>query len=137
MNTLDIARQAAEAALDKKAQRLVLQDLRGHSDLCEYQLVCSGDNDRQTRAIAEEVEAKCKKLGLRPIAVEGKQSGNWILIDFGSLLVHVFLEGLRDFYALESLFPQAKFVQLPATASKPLGTVAKDAAKLDDNEDIV
>ncbi len=137
MNSLDIARQAAEAASDKKAQRLVLQDLRGLSDLCEYQLVCSGDNDRQTRAIADAVEERCKKLGMRPVAIEGKQTGNWILIDFGPILVHVFLEGLRDFYALESLFPKAKFVQLSNIASPGLRLNKPSEAVSDDKEDIV
>ena len=137
MNSLEIARQAAEAASDKKAQRLVLQDLRGLSDLCEYQLVCSGDNDRQTRAIADAVEERCKKLGMRPVAIEGKQTGNWILIDFGSILVHVFLEGLRDFYALESLFPKAKFVQLPSLAASGTRLSKPSEAVSDDKEDIV
>jgi ribosome-associated protein len=128
MNSLDIARQAAAAALDKKAGRLVLQDLRGQSDLCDFQLVCSGENDRQTRAIADAIEDQLKKAGTRPVAVEGKQTGNWILVDFGSVLIHVFLESLRDFYAIETLFPKAKFVQLnSATAAsdseQPKGTV--------------
>lgn len=137
MNSLEIARQAADAALDKKAQRLVLQDLKGLSDLCEYQLVCSGDNDRQTRAIAEGIEERCKKLGIRPVAVEGKQTGNWILIDFGSVLIHVFLEGLRDFYALESLFPRAKFVQLPSMVVPAVPKTPMDEPTADDREDLV
>jgi|LauGreDrversion4_2_1035121.scaffolds.fasta_scaffold00221_31 ribosome-associated protein len=137
MNSLEIARLAAEAASDKKAQRMVLQDLRGLSDLCQYQLVCSGDNDRQTRAIADSIEERCKKLGVRPVAVEGKQTGNWILIDFGSVLIHVFLEGLRDFYALESLFPKAKFVQLPTLVPATARTVAATEPSADDREDLV
>jgi len=128
MNSLDIARQAAAAALDKKARRLVLQDLRGQSDLCDFQLVCSGENDRQTHAIADAIEDQLKKAGTRPVAVEGKQTGNWILVDFGPVLIHVFLDSLRDFYAIETLFPKAKLVQLnSATAAsdseQPKGTV--------------
>ena len=121
MNSLEIARQAASAALDKKAGRLVLQDLRGQSDLCDFQVVCSGENDRQTRAIADAIEDQLKKAGSRPVAVEGKQTGNWVLVDYGSVLIHVFLDSLRDFYAIETLFPKAKFVQLnsAAGASEP------------------
>jgi ribosome-associated protein len=110
MTPIDIAKAAAAAAADKKAARPVLLDLRGVSDMCDYQFICSGENERQTRAIAEAIEERCKKQGLRPVAVEGKQSGNWIVMDYGSTLVHVFYAYLRDYYALEQLWPKAKFV---------------------------
>ena len=113
MNSFDIAREAAAAAADKKAVRPVLLDMRGLSDLCDYQFICSGENDRQTKAIADGIEERCKKLGgVRPSAVEGKQVGNWILLDYGSTIVHVFYNYLRDYYALEQLWPKAKFIKL-------------------------
>ena len=113
MTSLEIAREAAAAAADKKATRPVMIDLRGQSDLCEYQFICSGDNERQTRAIADAIEDRCRKLGgVRPYAIEGKQTGNWILLDYGSTLVHIFFNPLRDYYALESLWPNAKFLSL-------------------------
>ncbi len=112
MTPMDIAKEAAAAAADKKAVRPVLLDLRGVSDLCDYQFICSGENERQTRAIAEAIEARCRQVGgIRPVAIEGKQSGNWILLDYGSTLVHIFYNYLRDYYALEQLWPKAKFVQ--------------------------
>ena len=120
MTPLDIAREAVTAATDKKAIRCVLQDLRGLSDLCDYQLVCSGENERQTRAIADSIEERCRRIGnARPIAVEGKQSGNWIMIDFGSTLIHIFYDAVRNYYALESLWPKAKLLPLsPADEAK-------------------
>jgi ribosome-associated protein len=118
MNAFDIANEAAAAAADKKALRPVLLDLRGQSDLCDYQFICSGENERQTRAIAEAIEARCKQAGgVRPVAVEGKQSGNWILIDYGSTVIHVFYNYLRDYYALEELWPKAKFLDIPAASA--------------------
>ena len=109
MNSIDIAKEAAKAALDKKAIRPVLMDLRGQSDLCDFQFVCSGDNNRQTKAIAEAIEARCKQTGaVRPVAIEGKQAGNWIMIDYGPTIIHVFFDNLRDYYALEQLWPKAK-----------------------------
>src|SRR5690606_8309635 len=108
MTPFDIAKEAALAAIDKKAMRPVMMDLRGQSDLADVQFVCSGDNNRQTRAIAEAIEARCKQLGIRPVAVEGKQAGNWILMDYGSTLIHIFFDYLRDYYALEQLWPKAK-----------------------------
>jgi len=108
MNSLDIAREAAMIALDKKATRPILMDMRGHSDLCDFQFICSAENNRQCQAIADAIEAHCKAAGVRPVAVEGKQTGNWILLDFGATVIHVFFNYLRDYYALEQLWPKAK-----------------------------
>lgn len=114
MNPIDIARNASQAAADKKASRCVIMDLRGISDMADFQFICSGDNDRQTRAIADAIEEKCKASGnLKPVAIEGKQSGNWILMDYGSTLIHIFCNPVRDFYALESLWPNAKMITMP------------------------
>jgi ribosome-associated protein len=115
MDSLEIAKLAAAAASDKKAVRPILLDLRGQTDLCEYQFICSGENDRQTRAIASAIEEQCKAVdGTRPIAVEGRQTGNWILMDYGSTMIHIFQSHLRDYYGIEQLWPKAKFVDLKA-----------------------
>lgn len=111
MSPLEIAKAAAAVAADKKASRPVLIDLRGVSEICDYQFVCSGDNDRHTRAIAEAIEETCKKTGgVRPFAVEGRQGGNWILLDYGSTLIHVFFNEVRDYYAIETLWSNAKVI---------------------------
>jgi len=113
MNTMELAQHAAAAAMDKKAQRIVVLDLRGQSDFCDLQLVCSGDNERQTRAIADAIEERCHKIAnTKPSGSEGKQTGNWILLDYGGLVVHVFHSDFRDYYALESLWPKARPFQL-------------------------
>lgn len=114
MNTSEkIAKLMIQAAQDKKASRLVVQDLRGTSDLCDFQFVCSGDNDRQTKAIAEEIEAIVfRETKIRPIGVEGRQSGNWVLVDYGNVMAHVFFNPVRDYYALEQLWPKAKFLDI-------------------------
>lgn len=115
MNSFELAQEAAMAAADKKAVRPVLLDLRGQSDLCDYQFICSGENERQTRAIADAIEERCKaKAGVRPVAVEGKQTGNWILMDYGGVLIHIFYNQLRDYYGIEQLWPKAKFIDLKA-----------------------
>lgn len=115
MNPIDIAKEAVAVAADKKAVRPVLIDLRGVSDLCDFQFICSGENERQTRAIADAIEERCKKVaGVRPVAIEGKQTGNWILLDYGSTLIHIFFNNLRDYYAIEELWPKAKFIETKA-----------------------
>lgn len=97
-----------QAALDKKAKDVICLDLKGNSDLCDYTLICSGDTDRQTRAIADSIEQTLKtKLQARPAAVEGKNSGYWILLDYGSVLVHIFHADYRKYYAIEDIWPSA------------------------------
>lgn len=95
---------------------MIILDLRESSDLCEFQFICSGDNDRQTRAIADSIEMRMKKEhGVLPMATEGKQTGQWIVLDYGATIIHVFLAPLRDYYAIEELWPNAKVVEhLPA-----------------------
>lgn len=112
MDVLTIAQMAVQSAIDKKAVRIVLQDLRGKSDLCQYQLICSASNEKQAQAVCSNIEDNLKKAGVRPAAVEGKQTGVWILVDYGSLIVHIFQEIVRDHYALEELFQGAKFVDV-------------------------
>ena len=113
MNYLDLASSAASAATDKKAIRMVLMDLKGLSDICDYQLICSGENERQTSAIADAIEKNLRSdMGIKPSSVEGKTNGHWILMDYGPVNVHIFYDYLRDYYALEQLWTKAKFIEL-------------------------
>jgi ribosome-associated protein len=113
MNYLELAQVAAKTATDKKAKRIVLLDLKGMSDLCDYQLICSADNERQTGAIASAIEDGLRiALGVKPSAIEGKTNGHWILMDYGALSIHIFYDYLRDYYALEEIWPQATLVSL-------------------------
>jgi ribosome-associated protein len=113
VNYLDLAKAAAKAASEKKAKRLVLLDLKGMSDLCDYQFICSADNERQSGAIAAHIEEALKStLGIRPLATEGKTNGHWILMDYGPLNIHIFYDYLRDYYALEQIWPKANFVEM-------------------------
>ena len=110
-NSIELGQIAGSAAVDKKASRISLVDVRGLSDMCEVALVCSAENERQASAIAEAIEERCRKVaGVKPLAVEGKQVGNWVLMDYGALVVHIFLSAARDYYALDSLWPRAKSI---------------------------
>ena len=110
MEPRDIALTAAKFAKEKKATRVVVMDLKEQSDVCSYMVICSVQNDRQAKAIAESIDAELKALGTKALAIEGKQSGQWVLIDFGSVLIHIFLDHIRDYYALEKLFPESEFI---------------------------
>lgn len=110
MDSLQLVREAAKAAIEKKASRITIQDLSEKSDMCEFQMICSGKSERQAQAIADAISSHLKTLGKSAIAIEGKQTGHWILMDYGFVLVHIFLESVRDFYALENLWPDAEFL---------------------------
>lgn len=102
------ALRAAELAEEKKALEVAVLDLRGLCSFTDFFVVCSGQSPLQLRAIAESVEQGLKEEGVVPIAVEGKGQGNWIVLDFGDVLVHVMSETARSYYALERLWGDAK-----------------------------
>jgi len=100
-------RLAVESALAKKAEDLCVLDLRELSSFTDFFLVMNGSSSRQNAAVAEGVEAALKPAGLRPLSVEGRESADWILIDYGSIVVHVFSQTARERYSLEKLWGDA------------------------------
>ena len=100
-------RLAVETSLGKKAEDLCVLDLRELSSFTDFFLVMHGNSSRQNAAVAESIEAALKPAGLRPLSVEGRESAEWILLDYGSLVVHVFSRAARDHYALEKLWGDA------------------------------
>jgi ribosome-associated protein len=103
----ETARRAAAAALDKKAENVVLIDLRAQSSYADFLVICSGTNERQLEAIADSVEKSLAEIGDRPIGTEGARGGRWVLLDYGDVVVHVFDEGERSYYDLEGLWSDA------------------------------
>lgn len=108
-----------EAARSKKAYRIRLLDVTGLASFTDTFAFMSGGSDRQNRAIAEAVDEALRLQGERPISREGEQQGNWILLDFGDLIVHVMDEDTRHFYNLEELWKQGRELELPAEAPHP------------------
>jgi ribosome-associated protein len=101
---------ALKALEDLKAVNIRVLDVRGLTDVADTMIVASGTSDRHVRAIAENVVVKTKEAGRRPMGTEGRQDGEWVLIDLQDVLVHVMLPRVREFYALEQLWeaPQAQ-----------------------------
>jgi ribosome-associated protein len=100
-------RLAVEACLSRKAEDLSVLDLRELSSFTDFFLIGHGNSSRQNAAIAEAVEAALKPAGFRPLSVEGRESSEWMLLDYGSLVVHVFSRAARDHYGLETLWGDA------------------------------
>jgi len=106
--------EAARAAESKKAIDLRILDLHGMASFTDYFVICSGSNPRQIQAIADEVERRLEQQGRKPLGVEGYEHAEWILVDYGDFLVHIFSEAARAYYDLERLWRKAKEVALPA-----------------------
>lgn len=122
----EIAHIAAVAADDKKATDIMLLDLAGQSDVCDYFLICTAANAHLMDAVVDEIADKVQKnTGYKPYSVEGRAGSSWILMDYGSVVVHVFRPEARDFYRLEKLWGEAPRVELglegeaAASASAP------------------
>ena len=100
--------RAAELALERKAEDVVVLDLRGISTATDFFVVATGNSDIQVRAIAEHVEEQLKKEDdVRPAHVEGTEGGRWVLMDYFDFVVHVFHPQARQFYQLEALWGDA------------------------------
>lgn len=107
-----VARQAVSACEDLKANDTLVLDVQGLSDVADYFIVTSGNSDRHVQGIANRVMLELAKLGIEPLSIEGLEDGQWVLIDYGDVLVQVFYEPQRDYYDLESLWMRAKRVDL-------------------------
>jgi ribosome-associated protein len=93
------------ASLDgDKAEEVVTIDLRGRSDMADYMVICSGRSSRQVAAISEKLVDRLKQDHRRASKIEGKETGDWVLIDTGDVIVHVFRPEVRDFYQLEKMW---------------------------------
>jgi ribosome-associated protein len=109
---LQLAREAGRIADDKKAEDITILDLRNITTLTDSFVICSVTNNRQARAIAQEIEEKLAKLGLRLDHIEGYPDSNWILMDYTDLVVHIFTREIREYYDLEHLWGDAPRVEL-------------------------
>ena len=105
---------AFNAALEKKAIDPVILDLRNLSGVTDFFLICSGQSQVQVRSIADNILDKVSEYGFKLPVKEGYQTGVWVLLDFGQLVIHILQEQERQFYVLEQLWHDAKTVELPS-----------------------
>lgn len=100
-------REAVAAAEDRKAVDLRVLQLEKVSDFTDFFLICSGTSERQVQAIADAVQERMREEQVRPLHVEGYNRGQWVLLDYGDFVVHIFQEEPRRFYSLERLWGDA------------------------------
>ena len=104
---------AVRRAAAKKATDIKVLDLRDITSFTDYFVVCSASNARQGHAVCDEIEKGLKEMGERPVSIEGYDAGEWILMDYGDFLVHIFSSTARSFYDLERLWRHARMVEIP------------------------
>ncbi len=107
LEPIDIARKALEAASNKQAGDCVLLDTSKICSFADYFVICSGESERQIKAIYDEIGHVLKREGVLPRHVEGTADSGWLLLDFGSVIIHIFAPFERDFYQLDDLWRNA------------------------------
>ncbi len=113
-HAVELVHTAARAASDKLAQQIIAFDVSEQLAITDAFLLASAGNERQVKAIVDEVEDKLREIGAKPIRREGLRDGRWVLLDYGDIVVHVQHEEERSFYALERLWRDCPPIALPA-----------------------
>lgn len=109
---------ALNAALEKKARNVVVLNVKKLSYLADYFLICSGTSDRQVQAISTSIEENMKKAGIMPAGIEGDRIGKWVLMDYHDIVIHVFLEPVREYYDIERLWADAPRMEVEEDATE-------------------
>lgn len=104
----DKAFESGRLAADKKARDVLVLELKGLTDIADFFVLASGTSERHVKTISEGIELGMKGKGVVPHSIEGYDEGRWVIIDYGDVMIHVFLESLRELYDLESLWIEAK-----------------------------
>jgi ribosome-associated protein len=109
-----------QAIVGKKAESVVVMDLRGLSSIADAFIICSARSNRQASAIAEHVQRfLLKQHGIKPLSVDGKTEGLWVLMDYGHVIIHIFYEATRRFYDLEGLWIDARRITTKSMLNQP------------------
>lgn len=104
MNQNDFTKFVVDKLEDMKARDIVVLDVTGKSDITDCMIVCSGNSKRHVSSIADNLIIECKHSDNAPLSVEGKETGEWVLVDLGNVVAHIMQDETRDFYQLEKLW---------------------------------
>lgn len=116
MTSEELAQFCATCAADKQAEDVIALDLRGISTFTDFFVICSGGSEPQLKAIAGEITDRLRtEHGLKPAAVDGYPMSQWVVLDYGSVVVHIFHQSKRDLYSLEDLWNDAPRLELASS----------------------
>lgn len=111
------AKAIALASLEKKSSDVLVLQVEHLTSISDYLVICSGESERQVRAIADHIESICSEEQVRPLSIEGRGTSLWVLIDFGDVITHIFRSDIREHYGLEKLWHDAPRIPLPSDDS--------------------
>lgn len=111
-DTENVILQCVKAAQEKKAEDIVILNVKGLTSVTDYMIICSGSSDRHVQAIASSIEENLKKSRILPIGIEGVRSGKWVLMDYVDVIIHIFYGPVRKFYDIERLWVDAPRVNV-------------------------
>jgi ribosome-associated protein len=133
--TLD---QYVKLTLDKKSFGVVVLDVRELTSIADHFIICSGRSSRQVSAIAEHIHTELKRAGRYPLGVDGAKEGQWAVLDYGDVVIHVFYDSVRRFYDLEGLWADAARVKPPSLVAHEqaleMASALEDAEEWEEDE---
>ena len=115
IKTLDLANTLSQLTLEKKARQPCLLDVGDLTSYTTYLLIVTGTSDRHLRALADHIIEQLKAQKIKPLGIEGYGTGQWVLLDYGEVIVHLFQEAAREYYDLEGLWNDAKILPIKDT----------------------
>lgn len=118
MNSLDKAILCAKIIQERKAVDPILLDVGRLTSIADFFIISSGNSSRQVQAITQHIQQRMREEGFRPYGLEGEQEGQWVLMDYGDVVIHIFYQPVREFYDLEGLWNEAPRVELYEAESK-------------------
>ncbi len=110
LESAELAREVVNAISERKGADILMLDIRPVSLIADYFVICSGVNERHLKAIIEEVTRRLDEAGVNPLHTEGVPSSGWVILDYNSVIVHIFAPAERQYYSLERLWSDAKVV---------------------------
>ena len=119
MSPLEMLNTIAQVIYDKKGFNILALDVKGISSISDYIVIAEGNVDRHVAAIGKAIEDELREKGVKPVHVEGFKTGDWVVLDYSDVMVHLFMPGLREKYSLERLWNESKIVDLDIDISKP------------------
>jgi len=119
VSPLEMLNTIAQVIYDKKGFNILALDVKGISSISDYIVIAEGNVDRHVAAIGKAIEDELREKGIKPVHVEGFKTGDWVVLDYSDVMVHLFMPGLREKYSLERLWNESKIVDLEIDISKP------------------
>ena len=118
----DVLSAVGQAIYDKKGFNTLILDVRGGSSITDYFIFAEGSVERHVKALSQNVQDRLASLGQTPMHIDGEQEGDWVVLDYSDFVIHLFIPELRERYAIEHLWKEAKIVDVPIDKSHPSET---------------